>query len=651
MKHLIMCTAGHIDHGKTSIIKALTGFDCDTHKEEKQRGITIHLGFTHLKINDELDISIIDVPGHKNFVNTMISGANGIDFVLLIIAADSGIMPQTREHIQIMQALGIKKGIVVVNKIDLVSSDLLQLLEEDIQDFLKDTFLENSDIVYVSAKNNVGVDLLKQQIFLLADSLNSANTNGLFRQYIDRSFQVKGFGTVITGTVLSGVYNINEPLFLLPKNKEVKIRRIEKHAHEVSRIQKGDRASINLMNVDQNDLEKSALLSSVPYDFSSLVDAEIKLFVDTKDLPIWTQAYLISGTFEAQVKIHLIDKDTIKGGEKALVQIHLEKKSPLIYNDIFILRSSDGERSLGSGRVIDNHPLHHRRRTEKLISSLKKLAIADDTFLYAYSALKKIFPVSVSEIQHELLKNNLEQMIDFNSLPEELIVSELNQSTYLWHMAQYNRYSNRLIRSLQTWHKNNPLDKNGKTLDELSGLFKDYPLDKKNIAAKWIIQQLTKQNIIEKRENTFSLKSHKVVFSVQMNQALQWLETFIKNCRMQTPLMSEMLHKSKYHGIDEKFLKQLLTYLLRKKKVYYVDDNYIYAPIVDQCRIKLMQYLTDHTEGITVSAFRDLIDGNRKIALLLLAIFDIEAIVRRDGDYRFITEKGKEYLLNNSDSL
>lgn len=647
MKHIIMCTAGHIDHGKTTLIKALTGYDCDTHKEEKQRGITIHLGFTHLKLTDEMDISIIDVPGHKNFVNTMISGANGIDFVLLIIAADSGIMPQTREHVQIMQALGIKKGIIVVNKIDLVSDDILELLTEEIEEYLKDTFLSQSKIVYVSAKNNAGIDQLKDEILNITEIIDKDHTNGVFRQYIDRSFQIKGFGTVVTGTVLNGRLSQNDSVYLLPIMKEVKIRRIERHGIEVNEIQKGDRASINLLNVEHSDIDKGCLLSSVLYESCTLLDAEIKLFKNAKELSIWSQAVLISGTFESQVKIHLLNKDQLKEGEQAIAQIHLEKKSALITNDLFILRSSDGEKTIASGRVIDHQPLHHRRRTEKLITSLNKLAHADYSYLLAFSALKKIFPRSIKEINSELMINNIsDEALDLSVMPDSLIMQDINLIPYLWQIAQYNRYSNRLIRNLQTWHKNNPFDKNGKTLEELSGLFNDYPLDKRIIASKWVVNQLSKQEIIEKRENTYALKSHKVNFTVETNQALQWVETFIKNCRMQTPLMSEMLHKSKYHGINEKLLKQLLNYLLRKKKLYYIEENYIHAPIVDQCRKTLLQFLLKHNEGITVSSFRDLIDGNRKIALLLLAIYDIEAIVRRDGDFRFITEKGKQFILN-----
>ncbi|MBP7563219.1 MAG: selenocysteine-specific translation elongation factor, partial [Candidatus Cloacimonetes bacterium] len=306
MKHLIMGTAGHIDHGKTSLVKALSGFDCDTHPEEKQRGITIHLGFTHVRLNEELDIGIVDVPGHKAFVNTMISGVSGIDFVILIIAADSGIMPQTREHLQIMQMLNIQKGLIVINKIDLADQEMTDLLEEELIDFTADTFLENCPIIKTSAKTGFGIEELKSAIISLTTDIQSKSEKGIFRQYIDRIFQVKGFGTVITGTVLSGLLRSNDRLFILPDKKELKIKRLERYAQEVDLIQAGDRASINLAGIDSTSLQKGMLLSSRVYESTNRIDVRLQLFDQVKELPLWSHVLFISGTNEVPAKIHLI---------------------------------------------------------------------------------------------------------------------------------------------------------------------------------------------------------------------------------------------------------------------------------------------------------------------------------------------------------
>ncbi|HPM02316.1 MAG TPA: selenocysteine-specific translation elongation factor [Candidatus Cloacimonadota bacterium] len=647
MKHLIMGTAGHIDHGKTSLVKALSGFDCDTHPEEKQRGITIHLGFTHVRLNEELDIGIVDVPGHKAFVNTMISGVSGIDFVILIIAADSGIMPQTREHLQIMQMLNIQKGLIVINKIDLADQEMTDLLDEELIDFTADTFLENCPIIKTSAKTGFGIEELKSAIISLTTDIQSKSEKGIFRQYIDRIFQVKGFGTVVTGTVLSGLLKSNDRLFILPDKKELKIKRLERYAQEVDLIQAGDRASINLAGIDSTSLQKGMLLSSRVYESTNRIDVRLQLFDQVKELPLWSHVLFISGTNEVPAKIHLIDKNTLKPSESAYAQIHLSKPLPLVYQDTFIIRNSSSDISLGGGRIIDAQPLHHRRRTEKLKSWLKILAEGDLTHTVLLNAQKYIYPVSLSEIAEKLA-------LDYKTLLSlELVPSNDNQlkliikdEPYFWLKHQLDRYKSRFQRHLQTWHKSNPFDKMGKTIEELLAVFHEYPTEYKTTAAMWVIKSLTELDLIEKRDNTYALKSHKVAFTSETNKALQWTETFIRHCNMQTPLWSEMSRKAKYQNINEKVLKQLLTYLVRKKKAYYIEESYIYYKVVDENRLKLLQYLNEHPEGITVSIYRDLINGNRKICLLLLAIFDIEGIVRRDGDYRFITEKGKQILEN-----
>ncbi|MDX9977331.1 MAG: selenocysteine-specific translation elongation factor [Candidatus Cloacimonadales bacterium] len=644
MKHIIMGTAGHIDHGKTSLIRALSGQDCDTHPEEKQKGITIHLGFSHLKLNDELDIGIIDVPGHRNFVNTMIAGANGIDFVLFIIAADSGIMPQSREHLQIMQMLNIKKGIVVVNKIDLADNELLELLELELLELTENTFLENCPIVHVSAKNGMGIEQLKQEIIKLSDNIQEKSNKGVYRQYIDRIFSVKGFGTVITGTVLSGNLSKNESVYLLPGKENIKIKRLERHGDEVDTIQAGDRASINLTGLDNKEYKKGMLLSSLLYDSTNLIDVELNLFEDATALSLWSQTLFISGSTEASARVHLLDKDKLLPGEKAFAQIHLDRYIPVVYNDSFIIRKSSGDITLGGGRIIDAQPLHHRRRTEKMKLALKKLAEGNLENTIFLTAEKHIYPISLKDVAFMLALNYKElQGLTLSSDNDNQIILKENDELFFWLKTQLKRYYHRVKRHIQSWHKNNPFDTTGKTFEELLALF-EYPKERKPAAANWTIKALLEDEIIEKRENTYALTTHKVTFTVETNKALQWTENFIRQSSMKTPLWSEMSHKSKYQGIDDKLLQQLLTYLVRKNKAYYIEESYIHYTIVDKCRIILLKYLFEHKEGITVSIFRDLVDGNRKICLLMLAIFDIEGIIRRDGDYRYITEKGKRIL-------
>lgn len=645
MKHLIMGTAGHVDHGKTTLIKALTGYDCDTHPEEKQRGITIHLGFSHLNVSDELEIGIIDVPGHKDFINTMISGANAFDLVLLLISADSGIMPQTREHFQIIKLLNIKHGIIVINKIDLVDKETLEILHSEIADFSKGTELESFPVVDVSAKNGIGIPNLLKAIEELSYKIESKSVDDIFRMYIDRVFQVKGFGTVVTGSVLSGILTKSTNLYMLPDKNEVKIRRIERHSQETDTIQAGDRASINIQNPNDYNIQKGMMLSSLPYASTSIIDARLDLYETNQTLNIWSQCIFISGTQELQAKIHLLDRNSLQNNESALVQIHLEKSTPLCLNDKFIIRNSSAESTLGGGIVIDAHPLHHRRRTEKLLVKLNKIKEGRITDLYQEEIFKSKYPVSNSDIQFSLaLSTNKMNEIDISDFDDQIVHFKYKEEIYFWQKSQTERYITRSLRNLQVWHKNNIYDPLGKTFEELSGLITEYPISYRYPAIFYILECLKNQGLVEKRVNTYALKTHKVLFSVETNKALQWTENYIKFSGMKTPLWSEMSHKAKYQNIDEKTLKQLCTYLYRKQKVYYIEESYLYYKIVDDCRLKLLNYLIEHPEGITVAQFRDLINGNRKIALLLLAIFDIEAIVYRIDDNRVITEKGRQQI-------
>jgi selenocysteine-specific elongation factor len=326
MKHLIMGTAGHVDHGKTSLVKALTRIDCDTHVEEKKRGITIHLGFAHLDLGDGETLGIVDVPGHKDFIHTMVGGASGIDFVLLVIAADSGIMPQTREHLNIMRILGIKRGIIVLTKADLVDTELLAMVREEVRELVAGTFLENAPMVDVSAKTGAGLEALQDAIRTLVQQSEAKPEAGVFRLFVDRIFTVSGFGTVVTGSVLSGKVRTGDTLYLLPgKEDGYRVRRLERHGAEVSEIVAWDRSSINLVGLEKADFRRGMLLSDRLLRASTMIDARLEIYEPEVALGHWSQVIFHVGTHEQQARLHLLDKDKLKAGETALVQIHLRE--------------------------------------------------------------------------------------------------------------------------------------------------------------------------------------------------------------------------------------------------------------------------------------------------------------------------------------
>ena len=639
--HFILGTAGHVDHGKTALIKALTGIECDTHPEEKIRGITINLGFAYLDFPNGTSIGIVDVPGHKDFLNTMISGACGIDMVMLVIAADSGVMPQTIEHILISQMLGIKSGVVVLTKADLVDEEMLLVVEEEIREFIKDTFLKDAAIFKVSSKTGKGISELKD--FL--SQFNRVETNkceeGIFRMFIDRIFSISGFGTVVTGSVIGGSLKAEDKVFLLPGNKELRVRRLERHGKEVNTVYAGDRAAINITGLKKEEFTRGMVLSEKIIQSTQMVDAQVELINRSRKIELWSHVIFLSGTYESRASVHLIDADNLKCGETAIAQIHFDLPVIIQKGDKFIIRDTSGDTTLGGGEIIDPYPLHHRRRTEKVISELKNISKGGITELITAEIRKSHFPITLQCIaeKQNLTKQETDNFLP-DSLPDDIVYFRTENCIYFILAAQMNRIKNRITKNLENYHKLNPMDENGKTFEELMGIWgvnRNYASEG---VMKCILDKMAVDKILETISSTWTIFSHKVTLTEQDIRQINFVESFHKNCGMNTPLMSELIPKAHNAGIHESKLKQILLLLTKQKKLYCIDDNYIHRDLINDIRGTLLNYLKEHLEGITVAQFRDLISGNRKICLLLLAQFDKEGITHRQEDLRLITEKG-----------
>lgn len=645
MKHLIMGTAGHIDHGKTTLIKRLTGYDCDSHKEEKERGITIYLGFSHYKLNNGNTIGIIDVPGHSDFINTMIAGASGIDFVLLVIAADAGIMPQTREHLLIMNMLGIKKGIVVITKTDLVEKEYLRLIEEDIALLGEETFLKDAPVIRFSAKTDEGLEELKSALEEIEVAIEPRNADEVFRLHIDRLFSKTGFGSIITGTVCSGSISKENRLYLLPSAEKVRIRRLERYGEEVTVLSAGDRGSLNLTGIDKSSIKRGMLLTDRLLQGTSMIDVKLSLFADAVKLPLWSQCLFLHGTDQYEVKIHLLDSDNLSPGQEGIAQIHFRKPLYACYGDRFIIRNSSADLTLGGGEIIDVRPLHHKRRTTRLLESMQKILFGSITELIAAEVRKNLYPLPLEYLSSVFNKpsDELARLIS-SSLPDDIIIISSEQDVFLQEKKQYVKMRNRIANHLTTYHKNNPLDELGKSFDELIGLFAgDKGIDF-DAYLNLLLNDMVVKKVLKKTDNTWVLFEHQVVFTKELADQVSYIEDYLNRSGMKTPLMSELLPYAEKKRIDEKLLFQILKLLIYRKKAYRIEDNYVSAEIVDQCRKALLEHLIENKEGITVAGFRDLVDGNRKICLLLLSRFDGEGVTIRKGDYRYITEKGRQNL-------
>jgi len=645
LKHLIMGTAGHIDHGKTALTRALTGIDCDTHKEEKARGITINLGFAHLDLSSGLSIGVVDVPGHKTFVHTMVGGASGIDFVLMVVAADEGVMPQTREHLQIMEVLGIRKGLIALTRIDLAQSDIIDIAEEEIRELVQGTFLEEASIVRVSSVTGEGIDLLKDSIAATASGIENRPVGGIFRMFIDRIFTVSGFGTVVTGSVISGSLRVGDKTYLLPGSKELRVRRLERHGEEVDQVVAGDRASINLVGLNREDFKRGMIVSDHLLRDTTIVDAKLHLFEHSRSIGLWHQVIFHSGTYEHQAKVHLIDRDQLSGGETALVQIRLDTRCVVRHGDRFVIRNSTGDITLGGGEIIDAAPLHHRRRPAKLVKSMRQIAEGQLVELIASEVRKRFRPIGHTEIADILnvAPDEIQKEIT-RSLPDDIILYSAEKEILLIVKSEHDRLQKQLIKKLTAFHKRHPLEEKGQTVKELIGILGIDHSSRTNKILRLMLEKLKSKGELKQVGQTWALSGHSVEMGPEMEQRIKFVETFLSDCGMQTPLMSELIRKAKRQRIDEIEMRQILRYLVEKHWAYFIDNEYLHASVVDRCRKALLQMLGKRQKGITVAEFRDLVGGNRKICLLLLGVYDREGVTRREGDLRVLTDEGRTAL-------
>ncbi len=648
MKHLIIGTAGHVDHGKTALIKALTDIDCDTHKEEKERGITINLGFSHLTLPTGESFGIVDVPGHKDFIKTMVAGAYGIDIVLLVVAADSGIMPQTVEHLKIIEMLGVKNGIVVLNKADLADEEMLELAELEIDEFLEDSSLKNAPIVRVSSITGQGIEKLVAEISKLFPEVKEKKDTDQFRMYIDRIFNVKGIGFVVTGSVLDGTLETGKDLYLLPgKSKKVKVRNIERHGETVNKVFSGDRAALNLAGLKMDDYQRGMLLSDKVIKETQMIDATFTLFEDNYQIGLWSKVIFYTGTVECAARMHLLDKDTLESGNTAIVQFHLEKPICLLNRDKYIIRNSSNNITLGGGDIIDVQPLHHKKRTPKLIESLKDLvgATLDSDKLYNLIKIElrkenaPTFPevvakklgISLENIEKECEENGDGSISIYSISGRKILVSKDIHASYYQAVIDY----------LKAYHQKNTILEEGVETKEFYGKFGFAGNESGKLYLEALMDIIYQEGIIKKVGNTWALKNHEVKIDPKTQEQLKWVEQAILQVGMDKPIENDIASLAVSRKINKDRLKMILKYLGRKNILIFYEGEFLHASVVDKCRELLLNDLKNKERGINEKEFRLLINGTKKLVQLALSIFIAEGIVYKQTFYIMLTEKGR----------
>ena len=511
MKNIIVGTAGHIDHGKTTLIKALTGRNTDRWEEEQRRGITIDLGFTYFDLKNGDRVGIIDVPGHEKFINNMVAGVVGMDLVLLVVAADEGIMPQTREYMDILGLLGIKKSILVINKCDLVDEEWLELVEEEIQEELEGTFLEGAPVVKVSAATGQGLDELTDTIQqLMSDEVVAKDTQTIPRLPIDRAFTLSGFGTIITGTLISGTITREDVLEMYPIGKECKIRNIQVHGQNQDKCYAGQRVAINLSNVKKKEIRRGCVLAPKnSMKNTDLLDVKLKVLEDSmRILTNHERLHLYTGTSEILCRAVLLDKEQIGPGEEGLVQLRLEEEIAVKRGDRFVVRFYSPMETIGGGIVLEPNPVRKKRFDAQAIEELKKkesgslgdvmeLQIKEhgDTMI-TLAELAKVMAHSVDE-----LKEYLEELEESGTI----FVFPMKKDTYLWHRDSEFAVRQKIEETLQKYHSEHPYRYGMKKAEIHNTFLKKI---KPNIFDAYI-ERMTGETSMEEGKNIFRFRDMK----------------------------------------------------------------------------------------------------------------------------------------------
>jgi selenocysteine-specific elongation factor len=630
MKHVIVGTAGHIDHGKTALVKALTGVDCDRWEEEKRRGITIDIGFAGLDLDADTHLAFIDVPGHERFVKNMLAGAHGIDLLILVVAADESIMPQTREHFEITKLLGIKAGLTVVTKSDLVGTDMRQVVVEELRTFLKKSFLADQPVLCVSAKTGDGLDELKKELKRLAAEIPQKSSKEYFRLPIDRAFSIKGFGTVVTGTLISGQVSKEDEVELLPQRKRVRVRGVQVHNQSVDTAFAGQRTAINLQGVEVVELARGMVLGRCKtFQPTSRLDVELAL-IESAPAPLKNRdrVHFHHETSEMVCTVHLLDRAALKPGERGFAQLALTTPTIAQPQDRFVIRRLSPMVTIGGGIILDPLPRKHDR-LDPLAENFLKAARNGDwpetlQYLVSESESKGITIedlVARTGLRQEVLRDRLKSLVDqykIHFLPTRILST-----------AQLRKLSNQMAALVKEHHIRSPLAI-GISKQEL----------KERLGAKvsvevfeFLLADLVQKKILGISRDLVHAAGRIVALSSEEDTGKKIILEAFRSAGLAVPPVDEVLARLK---IDRARAKQIVQLLVREGALVRVTtDLMFHADSIRELRGRLSA-LKVKSPRISVGEFKEMTGVSRKYAIPLLEFLDRERVTRRDGDVRVI---------------
>jgi len=631
VKHLILGTAGHIDHGKTSLVKALSGIDTDRLKEEKERGITIELGFAHMELPGDILLGIVDVPGHERFVRTMVAGVGGMDLVMLVIAADEGVMPQTREHLEICRLLGVRKGLVALTKSDMVDNDWLEMVGEEVREYLVGSFLEGAPVIPVSSRTLAGIEDLKAALVHLVSEVGEKPVEGPFRLPVDRVFTVPGFGTVVTGTLLSGTVKTGDEVEILPSGITSRVRTVQAHGRKEESGSAGQRLAINLQGVEHTAITRGDVV--VPrsvFQSTRAIDARFTYLPSApRELKHRSVLRLHSATYEVPAQIILLEGDSMKPGDTQCVQLRLKHPVLLLPGDHFIVRMYSPQTTVGGGTVLDPAPPRRRRRSAEaleLITALQEGEDVDKVRLLAQQSLLSGITFEEIRIRSGLAARQLEAAVS-GLLSKGTIVQMVRDPRIFLGREAFDSLKSLFLGELEGYLRNNPL-KDGIGKEELRARL---PRRSDPRFFGPVLAALEKDGKALVERDLVKQAGHKASVQKERSGIQASIEALLVKGGYEPPAIKDM---SISLGCGEKEILEHLNLLAREGRVAKIKGDIFYAlQPLSQLKEMLVAHLKEKGE-ITPPEFRELTGLSRKYMIPLLEYFDQEKVTIRVGDKR-----------------
>ena len=635
MKQIILGTAGHIDHGKTSLIKALTGIDTDRLKEEKQRGITIELGFAHFELPGGQVIGIVDVPGHEKFVKNMVAGATGIDLVALVIAADEGVMPQTKEHLEICQLLDIRHGLVILTKIDMVDADWMELVREDVREYLSGTFLADAPVVEVSSVTGRGLPELTRTLETLAAEVPEKDIGHIFRIPVDRVFTMKGFGTVITGTSISGRIQTGDEITIYPQGLNAKIRGLQVHNREVDRVRAGLRTAVNLQGVEKAVIRRGDVLATKEaLRVTYMVDVRLDLLDSApRKLKNRARVRFHSGTSEIMARVVLLDREELMPGESCFAQVRLDEPTAVLKDDRFVIRSYSPVRTIGGGAVLNALPGRKKKRySDAVMSQMNVLHTGGlSELIELFVSLGRFEGIEQGELP--FLTNTGRKKLDeaLRSLMARKRVARFDKERgVLIHSDFLERAKTEILETLSRYHQDHPL-KTGLLKEELRSRTAGSGNPK---LFNYLMNQLAQEGLIAQEKEIVRLADHRVTLAQDQEKIRRKLEKIYRDSGLQPPYVKEW--KDMFPGETGSEVLEVMTREGVLKKV--TEELYFHGDAIQRLEAGLKDFLQKNGE-ITTPQFKDLTGVSRKYAIPLIEYFDRNQLTVRVGDSRVLRKK------------